>query len=154
MVIVALYTGMRRGEIYNLQWEDIDLQRGIIYVLDTKNSEAREVRMADIVRRALVSIKRHPESSYVFCKKDGTKYGSLKKSFLKALDKSGIMNFRFHDLRHTFASHLVMNNIDLNTVRELLGHKSLRMTLRYAHLSRDHKRVAIEHFDEAMDTKP
>ncbi|MBU0759289.1 MAG: site-specific integrase [Candidatus Omnitrophica bacterium] len=67
--------------------------------------------------------------------KNGNPFGNIRKSFFTALRKSGIINFRFHDLRHTFASHLVMSGVDLNTVRELMGHKSLEMTLRYAHLS-------------------
>ena len=79
-------------------------------------------------------------------------HSRFKKSFLTAVRKSGILNFHFHDLRHTFASHLVMSGVDLNTVRELLGHKSLEMTLRYSHLSPDHKKRAVDILGRRMDT--
>lgn len=131
---------------------EVDLGSGIIYVLNSKNNTAREIPMCNMVKDTLRGIKSHPNSPYIFCRKDGKKHGNFRKSFLKALNKSGIINFRFHDLRHTFASHLVMSGIDLNIVRELLGHKSLKMTLRYSHLSIDHKRAAIEGFSESMDT--
>ena len=68
------------------------------------------------------------------------------------MEKSGIKEFRFHDLRHTFASHLVMSGADLNTVRELLGHKSMAMTLRYSHLSPSHKKQAVDVLGKRMDT--
>jgi integrase len=68
------------------------------------------------------------------------------------LKKSGILNFRFHDLRHTFASQLVMSGVDINTVRELLGHKDIRMTIRYSHLSQDYKRHAVGILERQMDT--
>ena len=74
----------------------------------------------------------------------------IKNAFRAALKKAGIEGFRFHDLRHTFASHLVMQGVDLNTVRELLGHKSLQMTLRYAHLSPGHNRDAMQAIDTAL----
>ena len=151
IVIVALHTGMRRGEILNLKWHDIDFRRGIIYLLKTKNSEKREIPMNEAVRTALIKVRKHPESAYVFCDKRGWPFYSVRTSFFTALKKSDIVNFRFHDLRHTFASQLVMSGVDLNTVRELMGHKSLEMTLRYSHLSQDHKKRAVDILGSRMD---
>ncbi|MBU2541336.1 MAG: tyrosine-type recombinase/integrase [Candidatus Omnitrophica bacterium] len=152
IVIVALNTGMRRGEILNLKWQDCDFRRGIIHLLNTKNGDKREIPMNEKVKTALIRTKKHSESPYVFCNDKGEPYGNVRKSFFTAMRKAGIINFRFHDLRHSFASHLVMSGVDLNTVRELLGHKSLKMTLRYSHLSPDHKKRAVDVLSKRMDT--
>jgi len=122
IVIVALNTGMRKGELLGLKWRDVDFKRDIIHLYNTKNGEKREIPINDVAKNALIGVRKHPDSELIFTKKNGESYGDFKKSFLKAMDKSGIKEFRFHDIRHTFASHLVMNGIDLNTVRELLGH--------------------------------
>jgi integrase len=141
---VALHTGMRKSEILGLKWHDVDIKRNIIHLSNTKNGEKREVPMNETVQKTLIGVRKNPESQYIFCNKDGKPYGDIKKSFFTAVTKSDIVDFHFHDLRHTFASQLVMSGIDLNTVRELLGHKSLEMTLRYSHLSPDHKKRAVD----------
>lgn len=150
IVIIALNTGMRKGEIFRLEWNHIDFKRGIIYILDTKNGEKREIPINKMAEVALISVKRNPDSPYIFCNKEGKPFSDITTSFFTAMKKTGIINFRFHDLRHTFASQLVMSGIDLNTVRELLGHKSLNMTLRYAHLSSDHKKRAVDILNEQI----
>lgn len=152
IVIVALNTGMRKSEILGLKWHDVDFKRNIIHLYDTKNGEKREVPMNEIVKRTLIGVPKNPDSPYIYCDNNAHNYGDIKKSFLTAVKKSGIINFHFHDLRHTFASHLVMAGVDLNTVRELLGHKSLEMTLRYSHLSPDHKKRAVDVLSRQMDT--
>ena len=152
IVTVAINTGMRRGEIMGLKWRDIDFKRRIIHLYNTKNGEKREIPMNEIALNALIGVRKHPDSELIFVKKNGQPYGDFKKSFFTACQKSDIKNFRFHDLRHTFASHLVMSGVDLNTVRELLGHKSLAMTLRYAHLSPNHKKQAVDILGKKMDT--
>ena len=87
---------------------------------------------------------------YVFHDGKGNRIRDIRKSFVTALNGAEIEDFRFHDLRHTFASNLVMEGVDLATVRELLGHKSIEMTLRYSHLSHDHKEKAIKTLDKIM----
>ena len=152
IVIVAINTGMRRGEILKLKWHDIDFKQNIIHVLDTKNGESREAYMNTTVRKALIGTLKHLDSPYIFSKKDGKRLKDIRKPFFTALKKASIIDFRFHDLRHTFASQLIMAGIDLKTVQELMGHRDIRMTLRYSHLSADHKRRAVEVFDNKMDT--
>ena len=151
IVIIAVNTGMRRGEILSLKWVDLDLIRGIIYVMNAKNGERREVPMNEQVRQVF-RLMPQGDAPNVFLKKDGTAIGDIKKSFSTALIRCGIKGFRFHDLRHTAASQLVMAGVDLNTVRELLGHKSIEMTMRYAHLSPNHKRQAVDVLSKRLDT--
>ena len=108
--------------------------------------------MNDLVKKALIRVPKHPDSPYIFCNKEGKPYHDIRKSFYTALKKSGIINFKLHDCRHTFASQLVMSGVDINTVRELLGHKDIRMTLRYSHLSQDHKRRAVDILGSQLGT--
>ncbi len=152
IVVLALNTGMRKGEIFNLKWHDIDFKRNLITLLNTKNGEKREVPMNEQVKTALIRVPKHPESATIFYNADGKPLHDVRKSFFTALKKSGIKDFHFHDLRHSFASQLVMAGIDLNTTRELLGHKDMRMTLRYAHLSQNHKKRAVDILGRRMDT--
>jgi len=151
VVIVALNTGMRKEEILSLKSKDVDFRSRTISILDTKNGESREIPMNDIVYRTLLAIRR-ADSPWVFCKKNGERYGNIRKAFEGARKRAGITDSRFHDLRHTFASHLVMAGVDLRTVQELLGHKSFEMTLRYAHLSPEHKKAALDVLGKKMGT--
>ena len=97
-------------------------------------------------------LSRRLDSPYVFTDNNGKKYGDIKRSFKTALRRAGIKDFHFHDLRHTFASHLVMAGVDLTTVSKLLGHKSITMTLRYAHLAPSHVKNAVDILDGAIET--
>jgi integrase len=150
IIIVALHTGMRKGEILRLKWKDIDIEHRFISLYETKNGEGRKVTMNQTMLNTINGIPKHANSEYVFCNKLGKPYGDIKKSFLSAVQKASIINLHFHDLRHTFASRLVMAGVDLNTVRELLGHKSLEMTLRYSHLSPNHRMQAVNVLDSKM----
>lgn len=154
IVIIALNTGMRKSEILSLKWENVDLRHNFILLDNTKNGERREIPINETLRGVFQGLTRRLDVPYVFFDKTtGKPYQDVKKSFGSALRRAGIKDFRFHDLRHTFASHLVMAGVDITTVRELLGHKTLTMTLRYAHLAPTHKVKAVEVLDKAINTK-
>lgn len=155
IVTVAVNTGLRKGELLGLKWENVNLELGIISIMktNTKNKVRKDIPMNEIVRATIEEIER--KGQYVFCKEDGKpfKYSGVRKSFEKAVRESGIEDFRFHDLRHTFASSLVMEGIDITTVKELMGHKDLKMTLRYAHLSPMYKSKAVNVLDQRFKTE-
>lgn len=141
MAIVALNTGMRRGEITQLRWPDIDLQAKRLTVRAgyAKSGKARHLPLNSEVLGVLKQYrKQHAGKGELFG------LSCLAKSWARLMVKAKIEDFRFHDLRHTFASKLVMAGVDLNTVRELLGHGDIKMTLRYAHLAPEHKAAAVE----------
>jgi integrase len=155
VVTTALNTGMRKGEILSLKWDNVDLRHGFILLEKTKNGERREIPINETLRATLSGIVRRLDTPYVFYNSDtGTRYINLHKPFQTALKRAKINDFRFHDLRHTFASHLVMAGVDITTVKELLGHKTLTMTLRYAHLAPSHKVKAVNILDDSLTSAP
>jgi integrase len=153
VIMVAINTGMRKGELRGLCWKDVDLKQGVITLLKTKSGRVRHIPINTACGNALTTLQRHPKSEYVFTKEDGTTY-DVRKGFGTALKRAGIVGFRFHDLRHTFASHMAMSGADLTTLRDLLGHKDFSLTLRYAHLSPDHKASAVEKLGEQLGKLP
>jgi integrase len=153
LLVVALHTGLRRSESFALTWQDVDVKQGVTRVLHSKNGERREIPMTNTLRATLQRLPRRLSSDHVFPGKTGQGLVDVRKRFHRTLQEAAIEGFVFHDLRHTFASHLVMAGVDLVTVKEFLGHKDLKMTLRYAHLAPDYKRAAIERLDTSMDTR-
>ncbi len=143
IVEAAIHTGMRRGEILSLGWEQI--RNGLIYLTETKSGKARQIPINDRLGQLLRELrqKNQLKSQYVFCGPDGKRLFWVTRSFNTACRKAGLENFRFHDLRHTFASHLVMKGASLKAVQELLGHADLKMTMRYAHLSQGHLKDSV-----------
>jgi integrase len=135
IVMVALHTGMRLGEILGLRWGDLDLRHRLISITRTKNNERKTIPINEILYEELVNLSRHMNSPFLFCHPDRTRILRIDRSFPSALSRAGIKGFRFHDLRHTFASHLAMRRVSLETIGALLGHKDPKMTKRYAHLS-------------------
>ncbi|MBF0564028.1 MAG: site-specific integrase [Nitrospirae bacterium] len=153
IVVTALNTGCRKAEILSLKWENVDLKHGFILLDTTKNGERREIPINTTLKSVLQSVKRRLDVPYVFFDHAGKSYNDVRRSFNTACRKAGIKDFHFHDLRHTFASHLVMAGVDITSVKELLGHKTLTMTLRYAHLAPSHKVRAVDLLDNAINQK-
>ena len=140
---LAINTGMRRGEQFSLKWENVDLDRGTLTVFG--KTGRRFVPVNSAARAALLKLYRASNGSAFVCQRGASDLpADRSRWFREALATAKIENFRWHDRRHTFASRLVMAGVDIRTVQELLGHKSILMTMRYAHLSPDHKLAAVE----------
>jgi len=164
VLIFALNTGCRKGEILGLTWDRVDLKHGFIHLDKTKAGEPRQIPVNATLRETLAGLIRRVDSPLIFynpkpldqprAEEPGTaaktkraalgRWHDLKRSFATACRKAKLQDFRFHDLRHTFASQLVMAGVDLTTVSRLLGHASLTMTLRYSHLAPDHLKGAVD----------
>lgn len=145
IILVAVFTGMRRGEILNLIWKDIKFDLGLIYVVHTKGRKTREIPMAKVVKDLLWRLKKKSKSEHVFADRDGKPYKeAVRYWFDKAVRDSGIKDCSFHVLRHTFASNLVKCNVNLKIIQELLGHCNLNVTMKYAHISPGLKQQAVQ----------
>lgn len=150
VVVTALNTGMRCGEILGLTWDRVDLKRNIIRLEDgmTKNGQGRVIPINATLKNTLTNIVRGINSTLVFANfKHGGRYKTLNREFNRACARSGISDFHFHDLRHTFASNLAMNGVALGTIGKLLGHKTMSMTERYSHFSEAHISEAVKRLD-------
>jgi integrase len=149
IVQIAIHSGMRRGEIMNLRWKDIDFKERRIILEKTKNNERRMIPMNDTLCHVLQSLPVHLHEERVFPDINGN---MVTVTFERACKRAGIEDFRFHDLRHTFASYLTMTGGNIRTVQTLLGHKDLRMTMRYSHLSPEHLREAVTTLEKRLNS--
>lgn len=147
IVVVAIYTGMRKSEIMNLTWDEVDLTNGVISINRTKTLVGRKIWMNKTVKEILISLKMdNPKGKYVFG--DGYELiGNFKTAWNAAIRRAGIAHIRFHDLRHTFGTRLAMKGVDIKTIMELMGHKTISTTLRYMHSSQGHKKEAVDLLD-------
>jgi site-specific recombinase XerD len=142
---LALNTGLRRGEQYGLTWDCVDFERRQLTVARSKNGETRHVPLNDAAINALRSLETSRNGNpYVFLATDGTRLCSSRFWFDAAVADAKLADFSWHCLRHTFASRLVMKGVDLRTVQELMGHKTIQMTVRYAHLAPQHRLAAVQ----------
>lgn len=139
--MLAVHTGLRRGSLFGLRWEQIDFANRVLRIPRTKNGRPLSLPLNATAMSTLQSLYAagNLTSGYVFPHTGGRKVGEpvrdIKNGFHRALALAEIQDFTWHDLRHTFASWLMMRGASLRSVAELLGHQSLKMTMRYAHLS-------------------
>jgi integrase len=145
-VLLALATGARKKEVWDLSWNDVDLINGMVTFNQTKNDEIRSIPLADGVLEMLRdhSKIRRIDTTKVFPSKSNPKQSILlERPWRTALKNAQIEDFRWHDLRHSAASYLAMSGVSLLSIAEILGHKTLQMVKRYSHLSQDHLRDEI-----------
>jgi integrase len=148
IIIFSLNTGLRQGELASLEWSRVDIAKETILVNKTKNGEQRTVPLNKCALKVIekMSRVRNIKNDYVFRNRDGGKVNpiSLGATFRRALEKAKITDFRFHDLRHCFATRMAQEGIDIYKISKLLGHKDIKMTQRYAHHCPESLRSAVE----------
>ena len=151
-VLIALSTGARYSEITNLTWKNVDMIHRQFHFLDTKNGEDRGVAITSDVYNELKQFKKiqNIKSDKVFATKDGKTVIYLRGQFEKALKLAKINDFHFHDLRHTAASYLAKGGASLLEIATILGHKTLQMVQRYAHLTKNHTATVLENMNKEM----
>jgi len=150
MVLVTLNTGLRRGELLALRWTDVDLERALLTVQasSSKSGRRRDVPLNEEALEVLCAWREQQSGEgYVFPGRSGAQRTSIRKAWQALLEEARIEGFTWHDLRHHFASSLVMAGVPLNTVRDLLGHADMTATLRYAHLAPEAKASAVAQLD-------
>ena len=153
MIVTALHTGMRKSELLNLKWSDIDFDRGTVTVQakedwHTKNYKSRTIQLTPMLYGVLGEQKKLQaelgvQSEYVFTYKGVKLKGGIDASLRKVVKEASLRNVTLHTLRHTFASQLVMAGVSLKEAQELMGHRSFQTTLQYAHLSEDHVKKQV-----------
>jgi len=158
LVLLSLNMGLRRGELFNLERRHIDLERSLLTVAGetegNKTANARHVPLNAEARAVLMDwIAYRQPAGLLFPGRNGARMDNISNGWKRLRTEARLEDFRWHDLRHTFASKLVMAGVDLNTVRELLGHAGLDMTLRYAHLAPEHKAAAVARLDPPASDK-
>lgn len=146
VILIALTTGARRNEILELEWRDIDFNRNRITYRDTKNGDTRTAPMMESVKAELLKLREVPRLNvpFVFARKDGKKPMEMKKHWERAFKTAELEDFRFHDLRHTAASYLAMSGASLLDIAQILGHRTMDMVKRYAHLTENHTEQVIK----------
>ncbi len=143
IITFLIYTGCRKGEALNLKWDDVDLKTGVIAIKGTKTKYDRYIPISEPLKAVLSGIEKNQDSLYVF-NRNGAKLTDFKRSFHTACRNAGLKDLRIHDLRHVFASKMVMGGTSLYITGELLGHRTTQMTKRYSHLVPDTLKKAVD----------
>ncbi len=143
LITFLIYTGCRKGEALNLKWDDVDLKNDVIAIKGTKTKYDRYIPISKPLKTILGGIEKKDDCLYVF-NKNGAKLGNFRKSFMTACRNAGLKDLRIHDLRHVFASKMVMNGTSLYITGELLGHRTTQMTKRYSHLVPETLKKAVD----------
>ena len=147
VLIVALNTGMRKGEILGLRWQDVDFVKGFIHISDSKSGKSRDIPMNSLAFDTLYAMDRQRE--FVFENPETrTRVKDVRAEFKRACRGAEIKGVRFHDLRHTAATRMIEAGVDLVTVSRILGHSSIQMTMRYAHPTPENMRHAVQKLGE------
>ncbi len=152
IVVIALSTGMRISEILNLEWQNVDLDKGRVILYETKNGDIRQVA---ITGHALELLKAHNkfrrlDTNLLFPGKFPKKPIDIRSAWNAAIKRAEIQDFRFQDLRHCCASYLAENSASLAEIAEVLGHKTLAMVKRYAHISDNHTAGVLEKMNQKI----
>jgi integrase len=149
--LVSIHTGMRAGEQFQLKWRDLSFERRMISLLKTKTGKARHIPLNAVALQALQERKHtRQDAVYVFRDAGRDPQHNYRRWFNEALTEAKIKDYSWHCNRHTFASRLAMAGVDLRTVAELMGHSSIQMTMRYAHLAPQHNRAAVDRLVPAV----
>jgi integrase len=148
IILTGLFTGMRKGEILNLRWSNVDFKSRVITVEGTKSGYLRKIPMSSKLTETLDHVRRKTQNEFVFSDETGKPYKSFRTAWEQALKKAGIEDLTFHSLRHTFGTRLGMKGYDIKTIAELMGHRDIKMTMRYSHPTPEHKRRAVESLNE------
>ena len=149
IVIVALNTGLRKSNILELRWEQINFDFNFIEVLENKGNKHILIPLNEKLIQFFSNKPDVERKGYIFINPEtGLPYKDIKKAWSTALEKANIENFRFHDLRHTFATRLIEKNIDIVVAKELMGHADISTTMIYVHSDADRKKNAINVIDD------
>ena len=142
--LLSIHTGMRASEQLWLRWNDVELQGRVLTLWKTKPGTTRHVPLNSVALKQFLVLKAKTKSGFIFRNTEGDRLRATRDCFEPAVAEAGLTDYPWHCNRHTFASRLVMAGVDIRTVAQLMGHSTIQMTMRYAHLAPEHNSAAIE----------